>query len=106
MKKDKLESKIYIESKTLNEKIKDMLFRMFCHIIDDHLHIDTLDTVITTENIVNPAVSYRIKLFRNQEFSEQDLYTYLEEEDLYNRKIITTESYTILQFDIPLDKYK
>ncbi len=90
---------------SLEEKITDMLFRMYCSCEDEALSMTTEATSITTEEGVLPGLTCVVKLNGINELSETDMYTFLEEDLLFNKHIIVDKYGNIsLKFDTKADK--
>ena len=85
---------------SLEDKIKDMLFRMYCSCDDEALSMETDPTSIVTQEGVLPGLSCSVKLNGVRELSEENIYTFLEEDSLINKSMVVDEYGNItLKFD-------
>ena len=92
--------KVHTNEFSLEEKIKDMLYRMYCSCEDEGLSMTTEPTSITTLEGVLPAITCVVKLNGVNQLSETDLYTFLEEDLFFNKHILIDEHGSILlKFD-------
>jgi hypothetical protein len=90
---------------SLEEKIKDMLFRMYCSCEDEALFITAEDTSVTTLEGILPGLTCNVRLNGIKELSETDLYTFLEEHSFFNKHMLVDEYGNIsLKFDTKIDK--
>lgn len=86
--------------RTLEEKVKDMLFRMYCSLEDEVLDMTVEPTVVISEIDVIPGVSCVVNLNGIKELSETDMFTFLEEDGLFNKHISINDYGNIsLKFD-------
>lgn len=102
MRKLHTETKITIvgQKYSLEETVKDMLFRMYCTCEDEPLAMTTEPTSVTTLEGILPGLTCTVKLNGIRELSETDIYTFLEEDSLFNRHMLVDEYGIIsLKFD-------
>ena len=90
---------------SLEEKIKDMLHRMYCSCEDEPLSMTAEATSVTTLEGILPGLTCVVKLNGINELSETDLYTFLEEDLFFNKHMLVDEYGNIsLKFDTAIDK--